>query len=404
MRILIVDDVQEKIRKIMQTVLEVEGIVRDDIDYAVETTTAREMLLDNEYDLMILDLFMPEEIIDESIENAGAEFIDEVLGIDSIKKPIEIIILSAYEDCEAEFVKSNSRNAFHMLKYDISSVAWQDKLKDIIKYRLLYSLQKKSEQVDYAIITTVPVETDAVRALAKEWRRIVFENDPNSYYVTEFEKDGMKKKVVNVQSSDMGMVAASISTMNLNYHFKPKYIFITGIAAGIGDHCYGDIIVPSEVWNYSSGKYVDKEGELSFLPEPKVIPLDVKIADLVRQDYVKVLKEIHEAWPINNEVDLLINKTELSIYSSPLASGTAVVANFQLVKDMILCHSRKTEGIDMEAYGVFAAARSLCDNKPIAICVKSISDFADKEKGDGYQPYASYTSACFAKYMIMDLL
>lgn len=404
MKILIVDDVQEKIRKIMQTALEVEGVIRDDISYAIETNSAKEMLFETEYDLLILDLFMPEEIIDESMENAGADFIDEILGIDSLKKPVEIVVLSAYDDCEAEFVKSNSRNAFHMLKYDESSTAWQNKLKDIIKYRLLYSLQKKCEQIDYAIITTVPVETDAVRALANEWRKIKFENDPHSYYVTEFEKNGLRKKVVSVQSSDMGMVAASIATMNLNYHFKPKYIFITGIAAGIGEHNFGDIIVPSEVWNYSSGKYIDNEGELSFLPEPKVIPLDVKIADVVRQDYTEVLKEIHQAWPIKNEIDLLIAKTKLGMYSSPLASGTAVVANFQVVKDMIISHSRKTEGIDMEAYGVFAAARSLCDNKPISICVKSISDFADKAKGDGYQPYASYTSANFTKFLIMDLL
>ena len=394
MKILIVDDVQEKIRKIMQTALEVEGVIRDDISYAIETNSAKEMLFETEYDLLILDLFMPEEIIDESMENAGADFIDEILGIESLKKPVEIVVLSAYDDCEVEFVKSNSRNAFHMLKYDESSTAWQNKLKDIIKYRLLYSLQKKCEQIDYAIITTVPVETDAVRALANEWRKIKFENDPHSYYVTEFEKNGLRKKVVSVQSSDMGMVAASIATMNLNYHFKPKYIFITGIAAGI----------PSEVWNYSSGKYIDNEGELSFLPEPKVIPLDVKIADVVRQDYTEVLKEIHQAWPIKNEIDLLIAKTKLGMYSSPLASGTAVVANFQVVKDMIISHSRKTEGIDMEAYGVFAAARSLCDNKPISICVKSISDFADNAKGDGYQPYASYTSANFTKFLIMDLL
>ena len=71
MRILIVDDVQEKIRKIMQTVLEVEGIVRNDIDSAVETTMAKEMLLENEYDLMILDLLMPIEIIDSSIISIG---------------------------------------------------------------------------------------------------------------------------------------------------------------------------------------------------------------------------------------------------------------------------------------------------------------------------------------------
>lgn len=404
MKILIVDDVQEKIKNIMQTALEIEGVKRDDIDYAIETSKAKEMLLVNEYDLLILDLFMPEEITDDSMENAGADFIDELLGIDAMKKPIEIVVLSAYEEFETEFLKSNSRNAFHMLKYDASSIVWQNKLKDIISYRLLYSLQKNCEQIDYAIITSVPVETEAVRGLAEKWRKVVFENDPLSYYITEFKEDGLVKKVVNVQSFDMGMVAASISAMNLNYHFKPKYIFITGIAAGIGNHNYGDIIVPSEVWNYASGKYVDKDGELSFLPEPKVIPLDAKIADLVRQDYTEVLEKIHDGWTINNEVDLKISKTALSVYSAPLASGTAVVANFQLVKDMILSHSRKTEGIDMEAYGVFAAARSLCDNKPISICIKSISDFADKEKGDGYQPYASYTSACFTKYMIMELL
>ena len=363
-----------------------------------------EMLLANEYDVMVLDLFMPEKILDDSIENAGAEFIDEILGIDTIKKPTDIVILSAYDDCKTAFVKSDDRNAFHMLKYDESSMVWQAKLKAIIRYRLIYSLQKQEEQIDYAIITTVPVETEAVRALAENWRKIVFENDPNSYYVTEFEKEGVRKKVVTAQSSDMGMVAASISAMNLNFHFKPKYIFITGIAAGIGDHKLGDILIPSEVWNYSSGKYVDKDGSLSFLPEPKVIPLDVKIADLVKQDYSDILEKIHAGWKIKNEIDLQISKTALSMYSSPLACGTAVVANFELVKDMILGHSRKTQGIDMEAYGVFAAARSLCDNKPVAICVKSISDFADKEKNDGFQPYASYTSACFTKFMILDLL
>lgn len=404
MRILIVDDVQEKIKKIMHTVLEVEGIMQNEIEYAVETSLAKEMLLENEFDVMILDLFMSEKIIDDLTENAGAEFIDEILGIDSIKKPIEIIILSAYDDCEVEFVKSNNRNAFHMLKYDESSLVWQEKLKAIIKYRLIYSLQKKEEQIDYAIITTVPVETEAVRALAKDWRKIGFDNDPNTYYIAEFEQDGLKKKVVNVQSFDMGMVAASISTMNLNLHFKPKYFFITGIAAGIGNHNFGDIIIPSEVWNYSSGKYVDKEGNLSFLPEPKVIPLDIRVAELVRQDYSVVLKEIHKSWPIKNEIDLKISKTDLSMYSSPLACGAAVVANYDLVKDMILSHSRKTEGIDMEAYGVFAAVRSLCDNKPICICIKSISDFADKAKCDGYQPYASYTSACFTKFLILNVL
>ena len=404
MRILIVDDVQDKIKRIMHTILEVEGIEENDIEYAVETSVAKEMLLEKEYDVMILDLFMPEKIIDDSTENAGADFVDEILGIDFIKKPTEIVILSAYEEYETEFVKANNRQAFQMLKYDESSIVWQNKLKDIIKYRLLYSLQKQKEYIEYAIITTVPVETEAVKALATKWRKIEFENDPNSYFVAEFEENGLKKKVVNVQSSDMGMVAASVTTVNLNYHFKPRYIFITGIAAGIGKHNFGDIIIPTEVWNYSSGKYVDREGALSFLPEPKVIPLDVRIAELVRQDYSTILKEIHTNWPIKNETDLKISKSDINLFSSPLACGAAVVANVDLVNDMIIKHSRKTEGIDMESYGVFWAARTLCDDNPIPICIKSISDFADREKSDDYQPYASYTSARFAKFLILNVL
>lgn len=398
------DDIQDKIKNIVRTILEVGGIEKDDIEVAIDTDTARLFLLQKKYDVLILDLNMPESVVDDSTENAGEDFIDEIIGIEAINKPTEIVILSAYEECEDSFVKEESRNAFHILRYDESSIAWQTRLKAIIQYRLLYVSQTTNENIDYAIITTVQVETDAVRSLSSHWEKVSFINDPMEYYISEFDSEKGKKKVVSIQSSDMGMVPATISTMNLHSHFRPKYIFITGIAAGIGDHNLGDILIPSEVWNYSSGKYVEEDGKLIFLPEPKTIPLDVKLADIARRDYSPILKRIHDNWEIKNEVDLQIKKTELSLYSAPLACGTSVVANFDVVKDFILQHSRKTQGIDMEAYGVFAAARSICDDKPIAVCIKSISDFADKAKGDGFQPYASYTSAVFTKYLITDVL
>ncbi len=70
----------------------------------------------------------------------------------------------------------------------------------------------------------------------------------------------------------------------------------------------------------------------------------------------------------------------------------------------ILAHFRKSGALDMESYGVFFAAKSLSETKPIAICIKSISDFADSEKVDGFQPYAADTSASFDKYLIMRYL
>lgn len=404
MKILVVDDNQDKIRNIIHIILEIDGITEKDVEYAVETSSAAIYLRERKYDVLVLDLFMPEKIFSDSYEGAGAEFIDEILGVEAINKPTDIVILSAYESCEEAFIQDEMRNAFQMLRYDESSIAWQKKLKSIISYRLLYLQQNEFEQVDYAIITTVPVETSAVRALSDSWKTYNFEDDPLEYYVTEFRNDSRCKRVVNIQSSDMGMVEAAISTINVNKHFKPKYIFITGIAAGIGNHNLGDILIPSEVWNYSSGKYVEKSGKLDFLPEPKAIPLDARIANIVKRDFTDVLEEIHNSWKTNNEIDLQIRKTKLNLCSSPLACGAAVVANFDIVKDFIIKHSRKTQGIDMEAYGVFATARSLYDSNPLPICVKSISDFADKEKADGFQPYAAYTSAMFTKYLITDIL
>ena len=47
----------------------------------------------------------------------------------------------------------------------------------------------------------------------------------------------------------------------------------------------------------------------------------------------------------------------------------------------------------MESYGLYAACDSMHTPKPDFFCLKSICDFADKDKGSDYQKYASYISA-----------
>ena len=193
------------------------------------------------------------------------------------------------------------------------------------------------------------------------------------------------------------IASAAITTMNLAKHYNPKYVIIVGIAAGIGEHNYGDILIPKEVWNYSSGKICEKEKKFLFKPDPQVIQLDARILELVRKDYSQVLLKIKKAWPCR--IDNYINICDYS-----MACGTMVVANKKLVEDHITAHFRKSGGLDMESYGVFFAARSLCDSRPIPICIKSVSDFADNDKGDNYQPYASYISANFTKHLILNVL
>lgn len=398
MKILLVDDEISKIREIMKVIMEVDGINESMIDYSVETNDARIKLQNFIYDLLILDLNMPERLVEDNDEDAGAALVDELIGVMSYKKPAEIVVLSAYDECENNFLKERYRNAFIMLRYDETSVVWSTKLKAIVEYRLLYSLQmREHEMIDVAIISTVPVETKAVKKLCTSWNKESFSDDVNTYYVGTLSEGGKSKEIVTVQSTDMGMVAAALTTLNLSKHYKPRYIIIVGIAAGIGEHGFGDILIPREIWNYSSGKYCEKDDDLVFKPDPKVIQLDARILELVRQDYSEVLLKIKKMWPEKMS-------SEINICDSPMACGTAVVANRKLVEEHIVAHFRKSGGLDMEAYGVFFAARTMCDSQPIAICIKSVSDFADDNKGDGYQPYAAYTSANFAKHLILNVL
>ena len=58
----------------------------------------------------------------------------------------------------------------------------------------------------------------------------------------------------------------------------------------------------------------------------------------------------------------------------------------------------------MESYGIFYASAGTTNPAVTALVIKSISDFADSDKGDKAQPYAAYTSASFARYVIESML
>lgn len=83
-----------------------------------------------------------------------------------------------------------------------------------------------------------------------------------------------------------------------------------------------------------------------------------------------------------------------------MASGDSVIQNAEVINIMIKSHLRQADGLDMEAYGMYYAALQAIAPKPIPICMKAISDFADKEKTDEHQAYAAFISAKFTKYFV----
>lgn len=80
------------------------------------------------------------------------------------------------------------------------------------------------------------------------------------------------------------------------------------------------------------------------------------------------------------------------ILPGPLASGSAVLSDGVIIGDVRNQH-QELIGIEMEIYGLYAAAYSASDPQPAYIALKGVCDFADPDKEDGYQEYAAYASA-----------
>lgn len=245
------------------------------------------------------------------------------------------------------------------------------------------------EKYNYAVavITAVRTETAGFKRQYRTWKPVAFDGDEQEYYETEFTREGRTYRLVTAQQREMGMPAAVSLCHKLSEHFRPRYLIMTGIAAGIGaEQIYGDVIVPDVVWNYSGGKFVSAEkagiqfGAVGFLPRPTRLALSPWVKELVE----KVAKA-----PDN----------ECHVHIGPMACGDAVVSNSEVVDKQVKAQLPQTAGLDMESYGVFYAARDAANPKPEPIVIKSICDYADEQKSDQYQKFAAYTSSEFARLL-----
>lgn len=175
--------------------------------------------------------------------------------------------------------------------------------------------------------------------------------------------------------------------------FRPKYLVMLGICAGIpGKNNLGDVIVADPGWDWGCGKRgIDPNGSPVFQAAPYQMPLNKGISQLASDlaNDPSVLSAIRGGWTKEMPQGLF------RIHVGPMASGASVIADDDSAR-LIATQNRELLAIEMEAYAVMAAAEYASDPKPTAIIIKSVCDYADANKNDDWQKYASYTSAAFA--------
>lgn len=245
------------------------------------------------------------------------------------------------------------------------------------------------------ILTAVEVETSSIKSQFGDWKHIAATGDSQDYYETTLTSNhGEEMRIITAQQKVMGMTACTMLAAKAIHLFRPKYLIMSGIAAGTSDttsHMYGDVIVPDIIWDYTTGKYVGPDeseirfGDIGFLPRPVSIRIDSRIMDKVRSTIGAPDNEFH-------------------IHIGPMACGSCVVANEEVVERQIKALFPQTIGLDMESYSLCFAAENASEPRPLSIVVKSICDYANAEKDDRFQKFAAFNSAGYVHYLLTNHL
>lgn len=401
-KILIVDDNDyDKTQCIVNLLKEFEEVSDENIIEVKDTTSAKRILKKEKVDLLILDIKIPINNGDDADPEGGRKLLEDIHLDDTIKKPISIVGISSIDDCYNKVINAFNNNLWMLLKFDRTSDNWKIGLKNKIQYLIDRKYQKISE-VDIVIITALyDRELEAVLKLPCNWKNLVIENDPTIYYTGQIIGNGKSLSILAASASRMGMSASSSLTTKICMIFKPKYIFMTGITAGIEGKCeFGDILVADPAWDWGNGKLtIDENGEPIFKSSPNQISVRGRYRELLRKiavnrDYVDKIKK---DWQGDN------TGKELSLRVGPVASGAAVLED-PVIADTIKKQHRDLLGIEMEIYGMMLAVECLPEPKPISIAFKSVCDYADPNKNDKWQKYAAYTSASFVYEFIKEYI
>lgn len=402
-RILVIDDNDFKRAKIVKVLERLLSIEEHAIDEAIHSIDGAKHLKSARYDLLILDVNIPMRKNESPDPKNGEELLRQI-QMRRFKTPTHVIGLTAFPNLVDDFVVAFEEFTWSLVLFDQSSDGWEhriaNKLEHIIAGKCIDA--NDSFETDIAIVVALEdVEMKAILALEANWERINRIGDDTVYYKGEFRRDSKVLSVVVSSAIQMGMPAATGLAMKICATFRPRYLAMAGIAAGVKGN-FGDILVADKAWDYGSGKIrsisptKDKnrngnsQSATVFDPAPTAISLDgeliAKIGVFCRN--VDIFRQIEAKWLGSRA------PTNLAALVGGIASGAAVIENRKLI-DEIRSRERKVVGVDMEAYGIFLAARICQAPRPKAIVFKSICDFGDEKKDDGFQQYAAFTSARF---------
>jgi nucleoside phosphorylase len=242
-------------------------------------------------------------------------------------------------------------------------------------------IKKLIREVDVVIMTTTPIERDAVLSVMAPLpkRRALLEGPfkNNTYRLGRFGR----YFAAHVESTmgTLGRGGATLTVSDAVKDLMPKAVIIPGIAFGVDrkKQRLGDVLVAEAVFPYE----LQKEGKLT-VHRGRELPCGTILSERFRAG--------SRSWILHRPVG------PVAVHQGLLLSGEKVIDSREF-RDELLAKFPTAVGGEMEGAGAYASASR---EKVEIILVKGICDWADGHKNDRAQPFAAKAAVSLAHHVL----
>ncbi len=402
--ILIIDDKEQKIDNLRSVICPISDEIN--IEEAQTIVDAREKMREYSYDLVILDMVIPELEGQEPSRTGGADYLTEIYEHPDIKRPLQVIGLTEYEEEFTQQKEEFRDRLWYLLFYSLKDMQWKRNLKSKVtqlmgmKRDFIETLINRNK-FDVGVICALSEEFEQLQNAFDgcQWDDYRLPDLPFLFRTTTVPTINMHDvKIIAACADRPGVCATSILATSMYTTAKVDALFMTGITAGVNDGTIklNDVIIADSVGDYASGKLEDdKNGDVSWLREIHEASASTRLLSAASS----VVRDQGLCSDINDDMikqNLISGDTNVKFQIAKTVCGPFVLASSAIV-NILQDSDRKLQAIDMEGFGLYLTAHSL---EKQALWIKAVCDFADRSKGDAYHKSCSYASAAFLYQLI----
>jgi CheY-like chemotaxis protein len=163
MNILLVDDNNDKIAKIVSVIKNVSS--NFNIETVVDSYSAQLKLSNNEYDLILVDLLLPTRFGEEPIAQGGALLLKEISRNSKLITPTFILGITQYDELKDDFSA-----IWPLLMFNKNE--WENSLEEILRH--IVRIKERGEQFILNILPSIIVEGETDCLIIQEVIRLFY--------------------------------------------------------------------------------------------------------------------------------------------------------------------------------------------------------------------------------------